>query len=495
MALTPAQMATNSPLVSGIDVRMAWHPASELTRVEQLVQWFVRRIDDRILRAGTRLPSIREFSREQQLSKFTVVEAFDRLVARGYVQARPGSGYYVKARDDQAVHLAAQRARHWAETETSKIDVVWLLRNMFRKLPTHDMPGGGVMPGDWLDEGLLGASLRALARQNNAGLVDYGSPQGYLPLRQQLSTRFAELGILASAEQLLTTSGVTQGLDLVAQHFLAPGEVVFVDDPSWFVMFGRFAQLGAKIIGIPRNADGPDLVALRELAQRHRPKMFVVVSVLHNPSSTSMSAANAFQVLKIAEEFDFMIVEDDVYGDLHPGAQQGSAIRLAALDQLKRVVYLTGFSKTLAANLRVGVLAGAPALVSSLTDRKMLVGLTTSEIGERMVYRILSEGHYRRHLERLRGRLDEVRDGVARRLESLGLKVFAGPQAGMFLWAQAPCDSNMLARDLLEDGFLLAPGSLFHPDQRPSQWMRFNIATSSNPKMLDALSRALQRHA
>jgi DNA-binding transcriptional MocR family regulator len=122
-------------------------------------------------------------------------------------------------------------------------------------------------------------------------------------------------------------------------------------------MFGSFAALGAKVVGIPRLADGPDIARLAELAALHKPKLYIINSVLHNPSSTSLSAAKAFQVLRLAEEHDFLIVEDDIYCDLHPGSAVQPATRLAALDQLQRVIYLGGFSKTMAANLRVGFIA------------------------------------------------------------------------------------------------------------------------------------------
>ena len=272
---------------------------------------------------------------------------------------------------------------------------------------------------------------------------------------------------------------------------LKPGDVVLVDEPSWFVMFGRFALLGATIIGVPRTPSGPDCARLRELAKLHKPRMFVVMSALHNPTSTSMNAACAYQVLKIAAEFDFLLVEDDVYGDLHSPQSAAAGIRLAALDQLQRVIYLSGFAKTMSANLRVGFAAGPPDLIRRLTDLKMLVGLTTPELGERVVYRILSQGHYRRHLDRLRARLGRVRDTTIRELERVGLKLFADTSAGMFVWMDAAQDTNVLAQVLMEFGYLLAPGALFMPDQRPSTWLRFNVATSRNPKMLAALSTAL----
>jgi len=152
------------------------------------------------------------------------------------------------------------------------------------------MPGGGLLPADWLDGDLIAQGLRAIGRQNQA-LVTYGTPQGFLPLRHQLQLKLAELEISASPEQILMTSGVTQALDIVARHFLRPGDVIFVDDPAWFLMFGSFAALGAKVVGIPRLADGPDIAKLAELAALHKPRLYVINSVLHNPTSISLSAA------------------------------------------------------------------------------------------------------------------------------------------------------------------------------------------------------------
>ncbi len=464
-------------------------PRGDRTLVEQIVDWYAARIDERLIRPGTRMPSVRQLAAGHAVSRFTVVEAYDRLVARGYLESRRGSGFFVRERNVQA---ALAGARTWADTPAPGLDVVWLLRNMFKKLPPQDMPGAGVLPPDWLDGGLVAAGLRSLGRRNAAGYLDYGEPQGYLPLRQQLQLKLAEHGIAAAPPQLLTVNGVSQGLDLVAQHFLERGDTVLVDEPSWFLMFGRFALLGARVIGVPRQPDGPDIERLRALAEAHRPKLFITVSVLHNPTSTATSGAKAFQILRLAETFDFTVVEDDVYCDLHPGPSVQPCVRIASLDQLQRVVYLGGFSKSLAANLRVGFVACRQELARALTDLKMLVGLTSAEFGERIVYRVLSEGHYRRHLDRLRGRLAGAQEPALRALERLGLRPFATPGIGMFVWADAGVDTGPVARTMLDRGYLMAPGSLFLPDQRPSTWMRFNIANSTHPAMLEALDAALQ---
>ena len=458
---------------------------AERSLAEQLAASLRRRIDEHALKPGTRLPSIRRLAQQQRVSRSTVVEAYDRLIAEGSVESRRGSGFYVRA--GRAEHRPAKVARAARATTEQPLDVVWLLRSMLRQSPASDHPGAGLLPPAWLDEQRVAAAVRAVGRSAGSALLSYGVPEGYLPLRQQLSQRLAQAEIGVPPEQIVTTHGVTHGIDLVARHFIAPGDTVLVEDPAWYVMFGRFAAFGARVVGVPRGPDGPDTTVLANLLTRHQPKLFVVGSVLHNPTGTSISAANAHRLLKLADEYRFTIVEDDVYGDLHPGR----ALRLASLDQLRRVVYLGGFSKTLAANLRVGFIAASADLAPSLANLKMLTGLTTPELTERVVARILAEGQYRRHLDRLRGKLDAARDRTARALERMGAGLYAEPTAGIFLWADFGRDTNAIAVEASGQDILCAPGSLFSPTQLPSTWMRVSAATCLNPAALKFLARAI----
>ncbi|MDY7579735.1 PLP-dependent aminotransferase family protein [Herbaspirillum sp. RTI4] len=462
---------------------------SGVSLVEQIVHAIQLRIDDKMLRTGARLPSIREFALQHKVSRFTVVEAYERLVATGFLDSRRGAGFFVRER----ASLVAKSPGHSGAAEPQQMDVAWLIRNIFRQMPAQKVPGSGLLPSDWMDGALIANGLRALSRGNQNQLLSNGTPEGFLPLRQQLQTKLADIDIAAEPGQILLTSGVTQGLDLIARHFLQPGDVVFVDDPAWFLMFGSFATLGAKVIGIPRLQDGPDIEQLAALAALHKPKLFVINSILHNPSSTSLSAAKAFQVLRLAQEHDFYIVEDDIYCDMHPGAGVQAVTRIAALDQLQRVIYLSSFSKILSYSLRVGFIAAAPELIRLLTDRKMLSTLTSPELGERLVHKILSEGHYRKHVDRLRQRLDGVRERTVRHLERIGLRIDIAPVAGMFVWADAGCDTNVLTEKAMAEGYLLAPGSLFSPGQLPSSRMRLNVAAMEEPGIWRFLQREMDQ--
>jgi DNA-binding transcriptional MocR family regulator len=449
-----------------------------LPLVEQITGFLRTRIDERHLRAGTRMPSIRRFAEDNGVSRFTVVEAYDRLVAQGYLESRRGSGFYVRERP-QPVRRTERR-----DAPPTRIDGFWLLQHLYAENDGRDrlLAGSGCLPASWLDEEMLQGGLRALARRERSALTGYGTPRGYAPLRELLQVHLAELEIHAQPDNIVLTAGASAALDLVARYFLQPGDAVLVDDPGYYVLFGRLALMGIRPIGVPRTADGLDVERLEALAAAHQPKLFMTNSVLHNPTGTSLSAANAHRVLRLAEAHDFHIVEDDILADLHPGR----AHRIAALDQLHRVIYVGSFSKTLGAGLRVGFLAAHPDLARDLTAQKMLASLTSPELGERLVHQVLSDGYYRKHVDHLRARIARALEPAMRNLERAGLKLFHEPSGGMFLWARAGegRDAETLAAAAEGEGIILAPGSLFSPSQARSPWLRFHVAHASHPKLV-----------
>jgi DNA-binding transcriptional MocR family regulator len=451
----------------------------------QLAARLAQRIETHALRPGTRLPSIRNCAVESRVSRSTVVEAYERLIAQGLVESRRGSGFYVRLRSN---NLARRRAAAHA-VPASVLDVSWLLRAQRRQSPGSEQPGAGLLPEDWLDHELVAAAVRGVGRSRGSWLLKYGPIEGYLPLREALVTRLAHVGIEVAPDQVVTTAGATEAIDLVARRFLAPGDVVFVEDPAWFVMFARFAAFGARIVGVPRTHEGPDIAALESLLVREKPKLFILNSVLHNPTGSCMSPTVAARIIELATRHDFMILEDDIYGDL----QRTHAARLASLDDGRRVIYVGGFSKTLAANLRVGFVAAHPALAVELRDIKALTGLSSSELGERVIARIIVERRYERMLERLRSKLDECRARTAEAITRMGAKIAGPPTGGMYLWADFGLDTNELAAAGSREGVLLAPGSLFSPTQLPTTWMRVAAASCLNESAMKFLGRAMQR--
>jgi DNA-binding transcriptional MocR family regulator len=403
-------------------------PQSKQPLVDQIVSAIKRQIDDRCLRPGAKLPSIRALADAHDISRFTVVDAYDRLVAMGYLQSRRGSGFYAANLRHERAELAVSSAIHRND------ELVWLIRRLLDAKEDTVLAGGPWLPNSWLNEAGIRQNLSALARKNGPYLLEYGNAFGYLPLREQLSVHLGEIGIGAPAQQIVLTQGTSQALDLIIRYLLKPGDAALVDDPGYYNLFGNLRLNDVQMLGVPRNPDGPDIESLEKLAMEGRPKVYFTQSVLQNPTGTNMSPHCAFKVLQIAERHNFMVVEDDIFSDL----QATPAPRLASLDQLNRVIYTRSFSKTLSGSLRVGFAACRQDIANEIADIKMLTSITSSQFAERLLYDILIDGHYRKFLTRLRERLDSARVNVLRAFERIGLEVFAEPDAGMFVWAKYP---------------------------------------------------------
>ena len=453
--------------------------------VDQLVQWAEQRVAEQVFRPGMRMPSVRELAQARGVSRFTVVEAYERLVARGLLQARRGSGFFVREQ------TARREKRVAAPSRSQTIDVGWLARNMQSGIPPALSPGYGSLPTELCGGDLVRQGLRALSSLSIAQLGHGAQAQGYVPLREQLVRKLAEIEIAASPAQLMTTTGCTQGFSLIAEHFLKPGDVVLTGDPAWSAQLGALAMGGIQVVGVPSTAQGPDLQAMADLAERHKPRMLVINSVLQNPTGTVLTAAAAYRILRIAEQHDMVIVEDDIYADFVPDGLP--APRLASLDQLQRVIYLSSFSKMLAPSVRVGFIAASPQIIEDLLLHKLLSAWSTPELAERMVLHALTEGGYRKHCLRVQSRLDVLREPAFRRFEKMGFKPLCRPQAGFLGWFDTGVDTNRLAAAALDAGYLFAPGALFSPTQTPSTWLRLNIATSADPAMLKWLAGALEQ--
>jgi DNA-binding transcriptional MocR family regulator len=305
--------------------------------------------------------------------------------------------------------------------------------------------------------------------------LGYGDPAGDAGLRGALALHLASLGVTAAASQIVTTVGATHGLDLVSRSLLRAGDAVLVDEPGWAVEFARLQQLGLRILPVPRGTDGPDLAVLDALCREHRPRLYVTVSVLHNPTGSSLGAAAAHRVLQLAEAHDLVLVEDDSYGWLAgPGA-----VRLCALDGLRRTVLVSGFSKIATPQWRVGFVAAPAAWVDRLVDTKLLSTLTTPAVLEQAMAGLLTRGELQAHARRVTARLDLAREASVRAAERAGCR-FVTPPAGLFGWVDTGVDTDRLALLLHEQGWLLAPGSLFHATRRASTLMRLNFACTTD---------------
>lgn len=441
---------------------------------EQLAEHYAQRITQRWLAPGTRLPSVRECAAEHGVSPSTVVAAYDRLLARGLVQARPQRGHFVRDAEPAAANPALPAPARTPQPTTATA----LIRGMFQGQGGRPMPGLGTLPAEWLDLPLLQQALRRVMAQpaQAASALRYGEPAGEPRLRQALAERLAEVGVQAPPGQIITTVGATHALDLITRTLLQPGDAVLVDEPGWAVEYARLTQAGMRLLPVPRGEAGPDLGVMERLLQAHTPKLYVTVSVLHNPTGMSLSLQRAHEVLRLAEAHGLTVVEDDTYAHL----ASPHLPRLAALDGLRRCLYVSGFSKILAPGWRVGYLAAPAAWVDALVDTKLLSTLSSPSLGELALAECLAQGALRRHAQRMQQRLDAARARTVGLARDHGFEM-ATPPRGLFGWVEVGTDTDRLAQRLLDDGWLIAPGSLFHATPRATTLMRVNFSTSQDP--------------
>ena len=448
------------------------------TLSEQLAAHYAALIRQRLLAPGSRLPSVREGARRHGVSPHTLVATYDQLLAQGLVEAQRQRGFFVRERAAPAQRGEAPAASP-PDSPRVPVDASTLIRGMLGSGGRHG-PGLGTLPPAWLDAPMLQAALRrvlASGREDELGAtaLHYGEPAGDPRLREALAQRLADVGVRAAPRQIMTTLGATQALDLVSRALLTPGDAVLVDEPGWSVEYARLTLLGMRLLPVPRGPDGPDLAVMEALAREHRPRLYVTVSVLHNPTGGMLSLASAHQLLQLAQAHDFHVIEDDTYAHLAPA----HAPRLAALDGLKRCFHISGFSKILAPGWRVGFVAAPSDWIERLIDVKMLASLTTPALLEQAVAVCLEQGLLRRHAERVVARLDAARGRSVRLAQGAGCEFVCPPQ-GLFGWIETGIDTEALAQRLLDRGWSTAPGSLFHASRQPGTKMRINFATAQD---------------
>jgi DNA-binding transcriptional MocR family regulator len=463
----------------------------ELTRdsavalVDQICERLTQLVRTSQLPPGTRLPSIRKLARQVGASPFTVVDAYDRLVARGLIESRAGRGFFVTAQR-LAVPLAAIEA-----LPDPGADALALARLSMAQ-PMELIPAGsGFLPENWLLEASPAAVLTRLARGRRLAPWVQCPPQGLTELREQIAARLVQHGIAAGAANIVTTYGASQAFDLLARILLSPGDTVLVEDPGYFVLFEQLRSHHVRLVPVPRRAAGPDLAALEAACRAHRPRAFFVQTLLHNPTGSSAEPAHCHRILSLAEQFGFAVVEDDVYGDLYAGA----AVRLAQIDGLRHVIYVGSYTKLIGPALRVGFVAADSALVARLIERKLLSVLSGSTLLECFVAEVLGSGRYKKHVERTRGRLARMRRDARAALASAGIGFEDGPGEGIFLWGRVPEGAppvEELVRRARTRSILLASGTLFSPAGGCTEWLRFNAAHSASPALIGFLRESLR---
>jgi DNA-binding transcriptional MocR family regulator len=439
------------------------------------------------LRRGARLPSILELARALRVSKNTVIGALDDLCGDGTLEARERTGFFVRRA------RASVRARR-ARLQDLRVDrVAHAMATILVSTGDEDFVpiGNGTTAESLLSTPEWTQALRHAQPRDPRAWLRYADPMGEPRLREVIAARLE-----VSPDDVMATCGAVEGLNLsfaaAAAH--TGSRRIALESPGYFMMGPMLAEAGLEVVPIPRTRDALDLDALRAEAKK-APLAAVMVNPNHqNPTGGTLPLAQRFALAKIAEDFGFFIVEDDVYKGLWVEEAEPPSIRSLLPS---RTLYVDSFSKTLGPALRIGFVVAPEVLREAVCRRKYLFSLSGDSYTQNLVADFVETRGYARHLEEVRGEL--ARRARIARLESerfADLGRFEGPFTGGLFWRfhfRAGVDAMELYAAARAKNVLVSPGRFFRPENDVNgghdAWMRVNVSRCDGALFTKALDR------
>lgn len=318
--------------------------------------------------------------------------------------------------------------------------------------------------------------------------LQYGVTEGYAPLRNWVVERLTRQGILGACEsETIIVSGGQQGIDLAAKSLLNPGDAVICEEPSFVGGLNSFRSNNAAIYGVPVLADGLDTEKLEETLKKHpNTKILYTIATFQNPSGITMSLEKRKKVLELAETYDFMIFEDNPYGELRFAGEDIPTMK--SMDKNGRVVYLGSFSKILSPGLRLGFVSCDKALMERMIICKQVEDVHTNVLSQMIAYEFVTRYDIDAHIAKLR----QVYGEKCRLMMEMMDKYFPScvthtcPQGGLFLFCTMPeqYDSKQVMQKVLEKGVAFVPGSTTMIDDKATySTFRMNYSTASKEEI------------
>lgn len=344
------------------------------------------------------------------------------------------------------------------------------------------------------DQELQRCFQRVFEEQGKSAL-QYAQTAGHPQLREWIAQQHKRNGKPVSMEEIVVTTGSQQGLSLLAQTFLDPGDVVFVETPTYLGAIQAFQGFRAQMIMIPCDEQGIIPEELETLLKEVTPKFLYIIPNYQNPSGKVMGLERRRELLRVAQAYDLLVVEDNPYGELRFEGEGYPDL----IDLGENVIYLGTFSKVLAPGLRVGYVVADTDINDHLCLTKEGVDLHSNNLTQRAVFEFLKEGLLPAHIQKLRALYKERRGAMVEAIENyLGDDVdMIVPSGGLFLWARFKKINNSFdyVQETIRQNVLYVPGALFYPDGRVTSEVRLNYSCST-PEMIEEgvqrLARAMQ---
>jgi DNA-binding transcriptional MocR family regulator len=440
------------------------------------------------LRAGDRLPSVRRFARERDVSVATVLAAYRQLENRELIETRPKSGHFVRARAQLAPALRRPKPIAPAPAKVTVSDGVATLVASMRDSSVVPLGAAHLHP-ELYPIRAINRLLAGIVRDTATAGAAYEVSPGLLTLRRQLARRSLMWGMSLGEDDFVITSGAMEAMHLALRVTLRPGDSVAVSSPTYFGILHLIEDMGLRAVEIPSHPDrGMDIDALQLALRRTKIRGVVAIPNFDNPSGALMPYESRVRLAGLLERHDIPLIEDDIYGDLAWDNSRPSPIK--ALDRAGRVLLCGSTSKTIAAGYRVGWIV--PGRYAERVERlKFSQSVATSTLEQMAIAEYLSSGAYDRHLRTLRSKLATqvraFREAIAASFPA-GTSV-SNPSGGFLLWVELPSsiDALQLQAEAGRRGIAIAPGPIFAAGNRYKSCIRINCGFPWSPAISNAV--------
>jgi 2-aminoadipate transaminase len=361
--------------------------------------------------------------------------------------------------------------------------------------------GGGLPAPEVFPIEQIAEACQRVLHDNGAVALQYGTTEGYLPLREMIVRHSERFGIKITTENVMITTGSQQALDLLGKIFINHGDRILVESPTYLGALQAWNAYGAEYIAVPSDENGMITDALEDKL-RTGPKFIYVLPNFQNPTGVTISLERRMKIIELADRYGVPIIEDDPYGQLR---FEGEPIpSVAYLDNEMRsdndgityrgnVIYLSTFSKILAPGLRLGWITAPPEVIRKLVQAKQGADLHTPTFNQVVAYEVGKGGFIDQHVKLIRSVYFERRNVMLDALEEFmpeGVH-WTRPQGGLFLWATMPedMDNAELLKDAIKEKVAFVPGEAFHPNGGGKNTMRLNFSMPTPEKITIGMER------
>ncbi len=346
---------------------------------------------------------------------------------------------------------------------------------------------GGLPAEQFFPLDAVKASFDEVFKQGKASL-QYGLTEGYAPLRESIAERLAKKEIHTDMNHILMTTGSQQAIDLLVKVYINPGDIIFVENPTYLAALQVFHSYGAKVISIDGDVHGIDPEDLQKKLNDYKPKLVYVTPTFANPTGRVWSIERRKALLECCKEHHVLILEDDPYGEIKfdSSADYPSIYSLNQDASDNPVVYTSTFSKTVAPALRTGWVIGNEQIIQQMTRAKQAADLHSSTLDQQALYHLLKSFDLDHHILTIRAEYKNRMEMMTLALKNSGLPLkWDHPLGGMFLWATLPNEvhAGELLEKCIDKGVAFVPGSVFFADHPQHQTLRLNFTFCNTETM------------